>query len=210
MARHLTDQEQIEIVTAYEAGVTGPKLAAKYGKQVETIYAVLHKAGVVKCRMRTTKNGKRRCRLCRKWRVFEKFPEVSTRPDMQYRGYECSDCIRDEQHRRAYWMKGNTGLTLAQYNELLAAQNGGCAMCGKPPVRIRLSVDHDHVTCVIRGLLCHGCNTKLAGFEDFEQRRKMESYIASPPAAGRGWQFRNSRILSSRLFPAFRVGMAPE
>jgi hypothetical protein len=88
-------------------------------------------------------------------------------------------------------LKGNTGLTLAQYNGLLAAQNGCCAVCSKPPGKIRLSVDHDSATMLIRGLLCHGCNTKLIGLEDPAVRATLEAYVANPPAASRRWLFRN-------------------
>jgi len=47
------------------------------------------------------------------------------------------------------------------YAELLAAQNGGCAICGATPKTRRLHVDHDHKTMRVRGLLCHRCNRNL-------------------------------------------------
>ena len=52
-----------------------------------------------------------------------------------------------------------------------AAQDGKCAICGllettthKGRLR-RLSVDHDHVSGRIRGLLCGACNTGLGSLE---------------------------------------------
>lgn len=36
------------------------------------------------------------------------------------------------------------GITLAEYNERLARQGGGCAICGKPPGTKRLHTDHCH------------------------------------------------------------------
>lgn len=33
-----------------------------------------------------------------------------------------------------------------------------CAICGKPPVKKALSIDHNHKTGKVRGLLCHSCN----------------------------------------------------
>jgi hypothetical protein len=36
------------------------------------------------------------------------------------------------------------GITLAEYNERLAQQGGGCAICGKPPAAKRLHTDHCH------------------------------------------------------------------
>ena len=53
------------------------------------------------------------------------------------------------------------GVTDAEYDRLLAAQGGGCAICGNPPKTRRLHVDHDHKTGRVRGLLCHRCNRAL-------------------------------------------------
>jgi hypothetical protein len=50
------------------------------------------------------------------------------------------------------------GLSLDDYERLLAAQGGGCALCGRKPKTRRLDVDHDHRTGKIRGLLCQRCN----------------------------------------------------
>lgn len=61
------------------------------------------------------------------------------------------------------------GITLEQYEQMLAEQSGRCAICGNfpPPSKRsnRLSVDHDHNTGEIRGLLCHRCNIAISGFE---------------------------------------------
>jgi hypothetical protein len=44
----------------------------------------------------------------------------------------------DKRLRRTY------GITLEEYNQRLAEQGGGCAICRHPPGKCRLSVDHDH------------------------------------------------------------------
>lgn len=67
---------------------------------------------------------------------------------------------RDAHLRRTF------GITQADYDELLARQGGGCGICGKPPGKISLHVDHDHETGEIRGLLCVGCNNALGQFHD--------------------------------------------
>ena len=36
------------------------------------------------------------------------------------------------------------GITLDEYNAILRSQNGVCKICGRPPVKFRLAVDHDH------------------------------------------------------------------
>ena len=62
-----------------------------------------------------------------------------------------------QHYRRRY------GITLEQRDAMLAAQGGGCAICGKPPVpgKRGFHVDHCHQTGRVRGLLCSNCNTLL-------------------------------------------------
>lgn len=63
-------------------------------------------------------------------------------------------------------------ITLEQYNEMLALQNGVCDICKEPETRrhqngtlCRLAVDHDHNTGKVRGLLCWRCNSAMGSFE---------------------------------------------
>ncbi len=60
-------------------------------------------------------------------------------------------------------LKAKFGITVEQYDEMLAAQGGACAICQGPPGGRweRFHVDHDHATGKVRGLLCHGCNTAI-------------------------------------------------
>lgn len=53
------------------------------------------------------------------------------------------------------------GVTDAEYERMLAAQDGHCALCPSTPKTRRLHVDHDHKTGRVRGLLCHRCNRGL-------------------------------------------------
>ncbi len=60
------------------------------------------------------------------------------------------------------------GLTLEQYADMVAAQNGVCAICFRAPrgKYKNLAIDHCHATGKIRGLLCYECNHGLGCFED--------------------------------------------
>lgn len=64
------------------------------------------------------------------------------------------------------------GLTVERHDEMLAAQNGLCAICGNPPnpkgirASSRLHADHDHVTGKVRALLCNSCNNGIGRFRD--------------------------------------------
>ena len=62
------------------------------------------------------------------------------------------------------------GFTEDSFFELYHAQNESCAICGlhnddSKYVR-NLHIDHCHETGLVRGLLCHGCNTGLGAFSD--------------------------------------------
>ena len=63
---------------------------------------------------------------------------------------------------------GRYGITLDDYNEMLKAQNGCCAICGihEKHCDKNLAVDHDHNTGEVRKLLCQHCNTGLGQFRD--------------------------------------------
>jgi hypothetical protein len=68
------------------------------------------------------------------------------------------------------------GLTVADWDNILASQNGLCAICNKPETTIirgkvnRLSIDHCHITGKNRGLLCDKCNRALGLFQDDAER----------------------------------------
>ncbi len=72
-------------------------------------------------------------------------------------------------------------LTHEQFNQLLAYQYGGCALCGK--VSNSLELDHDHHSNLIRGMLCRDCNRLL---DEYEKKRRRflhyEAYLQEPPA----------------------------
>lgn len=64
-------------------------------------------------------------------------------------------------------LKRNYGIAPDDYDDLLASQDGVCAICKKTCLTgNRLCVDHDHKTGAVRGLLCRSCNIGLSQFED--------------------------------------------
>ncbi len=70
-------------------------------------------------------------------------------------------------YQRASKLKNCYGLTIEQYEQMAAAQNGVCAICQKPSTDgKRLHVDHCHSTGVIRGLLCNKCNPAIGSLGD--------------------------------------------
>jgi len=59
------------------------------------------------------------------------------------------------------------GITKEDYDSLLDNQGGLCAICGKEETYTLagkprpLSIDHDHETGIVRGLLCNACNRAI-------------------------------------------------
>jgi hypothetical protein len=55
------------------------------------------------------------------------------------------------------------GISLQEYEKMFEEQLGCCAICGRNQSEFKraLSVDHDHKTGKIRGLLCNGCNNRV-------------------------------------------------
>lgn len=65
------------------------------------------------------------------------------------------------------------GLTRDDFLDMLEEQGGVCAICGNPETSRgnhgyikNLSVDHDHETGVVRGLLCNNCNRAIGLLRD--------------------------------------------
>ena len=95
------------------------------------------------------KSGKRnRCKKC--WAAYHR---------VRYK--------TDGHYRKRY------GITMEDYQAMVAHQDGLCAICHqKPPFR-QLFVDHDHRTNKVRGLLCSPCNTGIGYFKDDCERMKQ-------------------------------------
>lgn len=109
------------------------------------------------------------------------------------RGRKCADCRkrRTRYASRDVHLVETYGITQAEYDALLAAQGGKCAICrGTRPGN--LDCDHDHalvraghsVRDSIRGLLCRRCNRRLlpAAQDSVERLRDVIAYLENPPA----------------------------
>ena len=117
-------------------------------------------------------NGDSYCSECKKIRHYDWTKTPGAKEKMRVYG-------RRSNLRKSY------GLEEKDYDEMLIAQNGGCRICGvaKNGNGRSLHVDHDHETGVVRGILCHDCNTALglAG-DSIEILSKMIEYLAMSKA----------------------------
>lgn len=84
------------------------------------------------------------------------------------------------------------GLVEGEYEALLEAQGGACAVCGKPPSRAGrpLVIDHDHKLAQkvgrrasVRGLVHSLCNRMLGQLRDSAALAQgLANYLLDPPA----------------------------
>lgn len=70
---------------------------------------------------------------------------------------------KNRSHQQARLREKLYGLTAAEHEAMLQRQQGRCAICKSAAA---LSVDHDHETGQVRGLLCPRCNHGLGNFRD--------------------------------------------
>jgi hypothetical protein len=65
------------------------------------------------------------------------------------------------------WLRSKYGMSVDDFAAMLDQQHHACGICERPFTRKRKPcVDHCHVTGLVRGLLCHGCNLSLGHLED--------------------------------------------
>ena len=73
--------------------------------------------------------------------------------------------------RRRNLLRRKYNLTFESYNRMLMSQSKTCAICDEslPVVMIpgrAVTIDHDHATGTVRGLLCNNCNLMLGHARD--------------------------------------------
>jgi hypothetical protein len=129
----------------------------------------------------------KRCRICGETKALTEFHRNRTTPDG--RESQCQPCAhhyRTMGYTRGRRLRKRFGITPEQYDWMLQAQGGICAICGQEETapyikdgRSRhLAVDHDHKTRVLRGLLCRSCNTGLGSFgDDIPRLRSAIRYL---------------------------------
>lgn len=105
-----------------------------------------------------------RCRTCRSKHFQDVGKLTRTKPTK-------------EDKRRYLLRKYN--LTPKCFDLMLSSQNGKCAVCGSDDWgRPSPSVDHDHATGKVRGLLCNTCNRALGLFNDSIELLKLaQTYL---------------------------------
>jgi len=89
------------------------------------------------------------------------------------------------EYQRSWRLTRRFGISRELYNKMLAEQGGVCAICGKKEThtnghgRVKeLSVDHNHKTRAVRGLLCVRCNRGIGYLDDdIERLNRAIAYL---------------------------------
>jgi len=87
----------------------------------------------------------------------------------RYANYRREYAARPERRRamRDLYYRRTFGISADDFDALLEAQGGGCAVCGQKPDReASLHLDHCHETGAIRGICCLSCNQGLGKFRE--------------------------------------------
>ena len=73
-----------------------------------------------------------------------------------------------EESQKNAMLKKQYGISLEEYDAMMQAQDGNCAICNRSQQEFKNSfdVDHDHTTGEVRGLLCPVCNKALGLMRD--------------------------------------------
>ncbi len=127
---------------------------------------------------RSGSDGRKKCKACHA--AYERKRRSKNRAQINARQREiwAANPLRWKHYR----LRGKYGITLEQYDALLAAQSGRCAICMVPFSDTQPYVDHDHATGEIRGLLCNSCNNGLGRFKDDPSRlRNAAAYLDLGP-----------------------------
>jgi len=121
--------------------------------------------------IREVPDGHRYCPDCGLTKPLTEFPRGRGDDDPGYAAY-CEPCYRARGSmsgdrpsagpREAYPSRRYDGRQV-EFDELLAAQEGRCAICGTADPQ---HLDHDRRTGWVRGILCVNCNGGLEQFRD--------------------------------------------
>ncbi len=86
--------------------------------------------------------------------------------------------LNNKDKKKQHALKSTYGISLEEYNKLLEDQEGKCSVCQHEPGQRALHVDHNHITGIVRGLLCSKCNVALGMVDESpELLMKLIDYL---------------------------------
>lgn len=135
----------------------------------------------------------KRCSKCKEEKELSEFHKDKQKSDGLYSS--CRSCMaeiytsKEFREKRKHPRYANIkrkhkvksfGLTVEEYESLIQKQGNKCAICNKHQSQLKklLSIDHNHKTGKVRGLLCGNCNRGIGFLEDSPAiMRKAVDYV---------------------------------
>lgn len=120
--------------------------------------------------------------------MYQKFPTKTKKKKKKRRTKQSID------KTRWYYIQKKYGLTKEQWWQIYHDQNGLCFICQRDMAKAQrgkparfFSVDHDHITGHVRGLLCTYCNGDvLPPFEkDYRMAERILLYLTKEHTYGK-------------------------
>ncbi len=90
--------------------------------------------------------------------------------------------MSDDRTAHDKYLQRTYGITIEDFDAMLSSQDGTCAICdgtnSDSARNRRMTVDHDHDTGKVRGLLCFTCNTSIGKLGDtYAALQKAADYL---------------------------------
>lgn len=140
----------------WSSGRCGTRLEAEaaYVEHRESAKPICGKCGEAKTLRDMSKGSPHLCKPCR---------------NAQTRAWAEANPNEWERHARRSHLKRRYGITEEDYDRLLAAQGGACAICrvrAEDSRGFRPHIDHCHKSGRVRGILCGMCNKGIGNLRD--------------------------------------------
>jgi hypothetical protein len=118
------------------------------------------------------------CRPCGAKAQREKYRADPEPHRAAARAWHANHPAKAKIRRRSWNLMTKYGMTVEQFDAMLLAQGSACAACGtRDHNGVNWHVDHSHDTGVVRGILCHPCNTALGLLnEDADRMLALAAY----------------------------------
>lgn len=118
-----------------------------------------------------------RTKYCNGCLETKKIAEFNKRADRANgRQSKCKECYKELHRkwrartvdkRKDNWLRHRYRISLEKRDELIREQDGRCAICKDLfDEQIVPYVDHNHISCVVRGILCSKCNSSIGMMRD--------------------------------------------
>ena len=110
------------------------------------------------------KNKKKLYKYVRKDKKLFSYPPVY-KNILEYRKsdiYKKSKKYKESKFKT--YLKRKYRISPEEYSELLQQRNGVCDICKM--LQKKLVIDHNHITGMVRGVLCHNCNKGIGFLKD--------------------------------------------